>query len=84
MQGTSSFGGGDQLVSAASFAGVGAFAAVGYAFMTDAEIAGPGYELRTASIDWENTTAVVPTEDRQYNVPGPGNEPGPPNRKRVL
>lgn len=57
--GTSTFGAGDSPVSAAQFGGVGAFAAVSYAFYADAEKAWPEYEPRVFYVPYEQRAEVI-------------------------
>ncbi len=74
----------DQPGSVVAFGGIGTLAAVGYALVLDAEQAGPPYELKIASVEYENNLAVAPAEDRVYYVPAKVSPLVTPNRKRFL
>lgn len=87
MQGWTIFGGADQPASAAAFNGYGTLSAVAYAFFADAEKAGPAKifsEVRLTFADQENRIAVVPADDRVYEVPPPIDPQPIPNRRRTL
>jgi len=70
MTGSGGFNPLDLPGSTISFGGVGAFAAVAYAFFSDAEKAGPRQELRVAYVPYdpfrffEEAPAPVPAEER--------------------
>lgn len=85
MQGHGNLGDADRPGSVASFAGVGGFVAVLYGFFADADKCGPPTEPRTATVPSNRISpAVVPFENRVYDVAGKQRSAKPPNRRRTL